>query len=241
VEVDFLKQIKVSAIQKSMQLTWLFALLAGITFVDCTLMIQYGEGVTLVSWEWIKNTLDIQDLLLGVGVFSFIFAAVLPGFWFGVWPFIMIGISYFVEDPNFLNEDPGKGYQRIESLLVKAAQDNNSALMKYCERHEHEVELKNYLSLCSQGMLIFTAGAWFFSAKGNQPIILNFFDFWASQPWYIEKPLNFVAGIFCFAIVMMVGLKKSPSSEFVRFPDDRHNNRLHGDRSSAASQLQTGA
>lgn len=239
--MDFLKQIKVSAIQKSMQLTWLFALLAGITFVDCTLMIQYGEGVTLVSWGWIKNTLDIQDLLLGVGVFSFIFAAVLPGFWFGVWPFILIGISYFVKDPNFLDENPRKGYQRVDSLLVKAAKDNNSALMKYCERHEHEVELKNVLSLCSQGMIIFTVGAWFFSAEGNQPIILNFYDSWASQPWYIERPLNFVAGIFCFAVVMMVGLKKSPGSEFVRFPDDMHNNRLHDDRAFAAAQLPTDA
>ena len=202
--MDFLKQIKVSAIQKSMQLTWLFALLAGITFVDCTLMIQYGEGVTLVSWGWIKNRLDIQD-------------------------------------PNFLDENPGKGYQRVDSLLVKAAKDNNSALMKYCERHEHEVELKNVLSLCSQGMIIFTVGAWFFSAEGNQPIILNFYDSWASQPWYIERPLNFVAGIFCFAAVMMVGLKKSPGSEFVRFPDDMHNNRLHGDRVFAAAQLPPGA
>lgn len=212
-----------------MQLSWLFTLLTGITFLDCTLMIQYGEGITLLSWDWVKTTLDIQDILLGVGLFSFIFAAVLPGFWFIVWPFLLIGISHISNNHKLLNDFPDEDYVRVESLLRKSAKDGNSALLRFCERHEHEVETQNLLSLCSQGMILFTFGAWLFSANGNQPIIMNFYDFWESQPWYIAMPIDTIVGLFCIAIFIMVGMRKNSGSEYVYYPEGEPNKKIKKD------------
>ncbi|ANB01580.1 hypothetical protein ECTOBSL9_0726 [Ectothiorhodospira sp. BSL-9] len=62
---------------------------------------------------------------------------------------------------------------------------------------------------------------------------MNFFDFWEAQPWYIAMPINFLVGLFCMAVFLMVGMKKNQSSEYVYYPETSHNKKIKKDAEKA--------
>lgn len=228
--MGFWKHVKVSVIQKSMQLSWFFTFLACITFLDCLFFIQHGEGITILSWHWIKSTIDIIDILVWGGLFSFVFSVVLPGFWFSVWPFILFGFSKITKNNEILINFPGKGYHSLDTLYKRAAQESNMALFKHCEKYEADANSKNHLSLCSQGIILFSFGAWLFSNNESYPIIINLIISSQSQPWYIAKPAGLIAIMFCITIISMVGMRRNRQADYIFYPEKSYNSKIEKSR-----------
>jgi hypothetical protein len=220
--MDVWNQVKISAVQKAMQLSWLIALLANIAFIDCYLILKYGNGISILSFEWIKNNLDIKDLVIGTGLFSFIFAAVIPGFWFVVWPFLQIAISKITNSDAILNRYPGKGFTRVETLMVQAAKEGNTALLRYCEQQKQDVETRNFISTCAQGILVLTFTSWLFSPVGVLPIAFEIHSFVEEFPWYIARPANAVIGLFSLAVLIMVNMRKNDTDNYIEISTETH-------------------
>ncbi len=213
--MDVWGQVKVSAVQKAMQLSWLIALLAIVTFVDCYLILKYDRGISILTLEWVKRVVDLKDLIIGVGLFSFVFAAVLPGFWLFIWPFLQIAISRVTNNDSNFYKSPGKDFTRIETLMARAAKDGNSALLRYCELQKQEIDTRDFISTCAQGVLVLTFISWIFAPSGVLPVAFEIHGYAEQFPWYISRPVNAVIVLFYMAVLVMSGLRKSGSDNYI--------------------------
>ncbi|MCQ4318627.1 hypothetical protein EA797_03985 [Stutzerimonas zhaodongensis] len=213
--MDVWSQVKVSAVQKAMQLSWLIGLLTIITFADCYLILKHGSGVSILSFEWIKTNIDIRDLIIGTGLFSFVFAAVIPGFWFIVWPFLQIALSKITNSSIFFGKMPSDGFTRAEVLMARAAKEGNMALLRYCEQHKQDIETRNFISTCAQGILVLTFTAWALSPPEVLPTVFEIQSYVEQFPWYIEKPVNGSLVLFYMAVVVMSFMRKTDSDNYI--------------------------
>lgn len=221
--MDVWGQVKVSAVQKAMQLSWFIALLVVVNFADCYLILKYGSGISILSLEWIKKTIDIKDLIVGTGLFSFVFAAVIPGFWLFIWPFLQIAISKITNSDAVFDKAPGNGFTRIETLMSHAAKDGNVALLRYCEQQKHDIEARDFISTCAQGLLVLTFTSWLLAPPGVLPVAFEIHEYVEQFPWYIARPANAAIGLFYLGVVIMCSLRKSESNNYIAISVDLEN------------------